>query len=137
MLAQPSSVLTALQGPARGCSDRSLPRDLITYSSSTHGQDVESLCLTWQPWLAGNYDTFQKSVRENEIIQAKQYEKEQADIKHIKEFIASCGWVPIPAPCLMGLQSSSAGSHPDVIPGTGNVRRWCNSLLPAQKRCVE
>ena len=42
-------------------------------------------------WLAGNYDTFVKTVKENEIIQQKQYEKEQSDIKHIKEFIASCG----------------------------------------------
>ena len=41
--------------------------------------------------VAGNYDTFIKTVKENEIIQQKQYEKEQADIKHIKEFIASCG----------------------------------------------
>jgi ATP-binding cassette subfamily F protein 2 len=32
-----------------------------------------------------------KTVRENEIIQQKKYEKEQDDIKHIKEFIASCG----------------------------------------------
>ena len=40
---------------------------------------------------AGNYDTYCKSVRDNEVIQQKAYEKEQADIKHIKEFIASCG----------------------------------------------
>ena len=48
----------------------------------------------------GNYDTFVKTVRENEIIQQKKYEKEQDDIKHIKEFIASCGagaQLPIPA----------------------------------------
>ena len=32
-----------------------------------------------------------KTVRENEVIQQKKYEKEQDDIKHIKEFIASCG----------------------------------------------
>ncbi len=31
--------------------------------------------------MAGNYDTFQKTVRENETIQAKQYAKEQDDIK--------------------------------------------------------
>ena len=41
--------------------------------------------------VAGNYDTFVKTVKENEVIQQKQYEKEQNDIKHIKEFIASCG----------------------------------------------
>lgn len=44
----------------------------------------------WMP-LAGNYDTYVKTVKEQEIIQQKQYEKEQSDIKHIKEFIASCG----------------------------------------------
>lgn len=31
--------------------------------------------------MTGNYDTFQKTVRENETIQAKQYAKEQDDIK--------------------------------------------------------
>jgi hypothetical protein len=40
---------------------------------------------------AGNYDTFMKTVAENEIVQMKKYQKEQEDIKHIKEFIASCG----------------------------------------------
>jgi DNA-binding protein H-NS len=29
--------------------------------------------------------------QENEVIQARKYEKEQEEIKHIKEFIASCG----------------------------------------------
>ena len=52
---------------------------------------VGGVSLTWQHWIAGNYDTFVKTVKENEIIQQKQYEKEQSDIKHIKEFIASCG----------------------------------------------
>ena len=40
---------------------------------------------------AGNYDTFLKTVRENEIIQDKKRQKEQDDIKHLKEFIASAG----------------------------------------------
>jgi ATPase subunit of ABC transporter with duplicated ATPase domains len=40
---------------------------------------------------AGNYDTFMKTVAENEVVQMKKYQKEQEDIKHIKEFIASCG----------------------------------------------
>lgn len=39
----------------------------------------------------GNYDSFIRTKQENEINQQKQYEKEQADIKHMKEFIASCG----------------------------------------------
>ena len=42
-------------------------------------------------YYTGNYDTFRKTVRENEVIQMKKYEKEQDDIKHLKEFIASCG----------------------------------------------
>ena len=33
-------------------------------------------------------------MKENEVIQQKKYEKEQDDIKHIKEFIASCGAPP-------------------------------------------
>lgn len=37
----------------------------------------------------GNYDTFVKTKGENEVNQMKRYEKEQADIKHLKEFIAS------------------------------------------------
>ena len=45
------------------------------------------------PTLAyvGNYDTYVKTVAENEVVQMKKYEKEQEDIKHLKEFIASCG----------------------------------------------
>mmetsp|Transcript_1263 Transcript_1263/g.2726 ORF Transcript_1263/g.2726 Transcript_1263/m.2726 type:complete len:624 (+) Transcript_1263:96-1967(+) len=39
----------------------------------------------------GNYDTFVKTKQENEINQMRRYEKEQADIKHLKEFISSCG----------------------------------------------
>ena len=42
-------------------------------------------------YYTGNYDTFRKTVRENEVIQTKKYAKEQDDIKHLKEFIASCG----------------------------------------------
>lgn len=39
----------------------------------------------------GNYDMFVQTKGELEVNQMKQYEKEQADIKHIKQFIASCG----------------------------------------------
>lgn len=35
-------------------------------------------------------------MKENEVIQQKKYEKEQDDIKHIKEFIASCGALLFP-----------------------------------------
>jgi ATP-binding cassette subfamily F protein 2 len=39
----------------------------------------------------GNYDQFIKTKAEMEVQQTKQYQKEQDDIKHIKQFIASCG----------------------------------------------
>ena len=42
-------------------------------------------------YYSGNYDAFVKTKKENEVNQMKRYEKEQADIKHLKEFIASCG----------------------------------------------
>ena len=42
-------------------------------------------------YYTGNYDTFCKTVQENEVIQQKKYEKEQDDIKHLKAFISSCG----------------------------------------------
>ncbi len=42
-------------------------------------------------YYTGNYDTYVKTVKENEVIQQKKHEKEQDDIKHIKAFIASCG----------------------------------------------
>jgi ATP-binding cassette subfamily F protein 2 len=39
----------------------------------------------------GNYDQYVKTKKEHEINQMKRFEKEQEDIKHLKEFIASCG----------------------------------------------
>ena len=65
----------------------------------SHSQDFLNGVCTHIIWLTqgkltyytGNYDTFCKTVRENEVIQQKKHEKEQEDIKHIKEFIASCG----------------------------------------------
>jgi ATP-binding cassette subfamily F protein 2 len=42
-------------------------------------------------YYSGNYDQFVKTKQENEVNQMRRYEKEQADIKHLKEFIASCG----------------------------------------------
>ena len=42
-------------------------------------------------YYKGNYDMFVKTKKDNEIEQLKQHEKEQSDIKHLKEFIASCG----------------------------------------------
>jgi len=39
----------------------------------------------------GNYDSYVNTRRENEINLGKKHDKEQADIKHLKEFISSCG----------------------------------------------
>ena len=75
----------------------------MTYCTATHisilVQDFLNGVCTHVIWLTkqkltyytGNYDTFVKTVRENEVIQQKKYEKEQDDIKHLKAFIASCG----------------------------------------------
>lgn len=65
----------------------------------SHSQDFLNGVCTHIIWLTqnkltyytGNYDTFVKTVQENEVVQMKKYQKEQEDIKHIKEFIASCG----------------------------------------------
>eukprot|EP00197_Chlamydomonas_leiostraca_P002023 CAMPEP_0202857324 /NCGR_PEP_ID=MMETSP1391-20130828/315_1 /ASSEMBLY_ACC=CAM_ASM_000867 /TAXON_ID=1034604 /ORGANISM="Chlamydomonas leiostraca, Strain SAG 11-49" /LENGTH=610 /DNA_ID=CAMNT_0049536115 /DNA_START=82 /DNA_END=1914 /DNA_ORIENTATION=- len=65
----------------------------------SHSQDFLNGVTTHTIWITqgklqyytGNYDTFVKTVQEQEVIQQKKYEKEQEDIKHIKEFIASCG----------------------------------------------
>jgi ATP-binding cassette subfamily F protein 2 len=90
----------------------------------SHSQDFLNGVCTHIIWMThskltyytGNYDTFCKTVAENEVIQAKKHAKEQdgacsvascpvlrrasdwlrraprvADIKHLKEFIASCG----------------------------------------------
>jgi ATP-binding cassette subfamily F protein 2 len=39
----------------------------------------------------GNYATYVKTRADHEVRQMKAYEKEQDDIKHLKEFISSCG----------------------------------------------
>ncbi|KAG8468628.1 hypothetical protein KFE25_013711 [Diacronema lutheri] len=73
------------------------PRCLLVIS---HSQDfLNGVCtnmmhLTVQgklQYYGGNYEAFVRTREELEINQMKRYEKEQADIKHIKEFIASCG----------------------------------------------
>merc|ERR1712012_185639 len=43
--------------------------------------------VTW----GGNYDAYVKTRTEHETNQLKQYTKEQDDIKHLQEFIRSCG----------------------------------------------
>ena len=42
-------------------------------------------------YFGGNYDSYVKTRTENEINQQKAYEKQQEEIKHIKEFIAKAG----------------------------------------------
>eukprot|EP00051_Salpingoeca_urceolata_P013702 m.173259 g.173259 ORF g.173259 m.173259 type:complete len:583 (-) comp17867_c1_seq3:368-2116(-) len=42
-------------------------------------------------YYGGNYATYVRTKQELEVNQMKQYEKQQKEIKHIKEFIASCG----------------------------------------------
>eukprot|EP01134_Creolimax_fragrantissima_P004403 CFRG4403T1 len=42
-------------------------------------------------YYGGNYDAYVKTRGENEINQMKQYTKQQEEIKHIKDFISSCG----------------------------------------------
>lgn len=39
----------------------------------------------------GNYDQYVQTKKELDVQQMKKYQKEQDDIKHIKQFIASCG----------------------------------------------
>ena len=36
------------------------------------------------PCCSGDYDTFQKTLESDAIIQQKKFDKEQADIKHLK-----------------------------------------------------
>lgn len=54
----------------------------------THIIRVSNRTLTY---YTGDYDTYQKTREADEVIQQKKYEKEQADIKHLRDFIASCG----------------------------------------------
>ncbi|KAJ1677765.1 ABC transporter ATP-binding protein arb1, partial [Spiromyces aspiralis] len=42
-------------------------------------------------YYSGNYDTFVRTKAELEVNQMKAYEKQQAEIQHIKKFIASAG----------------------------------------------
>eukprot|EP00245_Coleochaete_scutata_P006431 TRINITY_DN20872_c0_g1_i1.p1 TRINITY_DN20872_c0_g1~~TRINITY_DN20872_c0_g1_i1.p1 ORF type:complete len:621 (+),score=134.13 TRINITY_DN20872_c0_g1_i1:183-2045(+) len=65
----------------------------------SHSQDFLNGVCTHIIWLTkrkltyytGNYDTFRKTVEEEQTVQMKKRQKEQDDIKHLKEFIASCG----------------------------------------------
>mmetsp|Transcript_9478 Transcript_9478/g.15140 ORF Transcript_9478/g.15140 Transcript_9478/m.15140 type:complete len:1139 (+) Transcript_9478:93-3509(+) len=65
----------------------------------SHSQDFLNGVCTHIIWMtqgqliyySGNYDTYEKTVSDNEVVQQKKYEKEQADITHLKLFISSCG----------------------------------------------
>ncbi len=65
----------------------------------SHSQDFLNGVCTHIIWMTqgklkyytGNYDTYARTVRDEEVVQQKKYEKEQADIAHLKQFIASCG----------------------------------------------
>jgi ATP-binding cassette subfamily F protein 2 len=65
----------------------------------SHSQDFLNGVCTHMIWLTqskltyytGDYDTYCKTVKENEVLQQRKYEKEQDDIKHLKAFISSCG----------------------------------------------
>merc|ERR1719472_542267 len=66
----------------------------------SHSQDfLDGVCteimhLTNQGTLefyGGNYSNFVSTRKEREVNQLKKYEKEQEDIKHLQEFIRSCG----------------------------------------------
>jgi len=66
----------------------------------SHSQDflnnvtTDTIYLDHQKQLTyygGNYDTFVKTKEENEVNQMKAYNKQQAEIEHIKKFAASAG----------------------------------------------
>jgi len=72
------------------------PHTLVVIS---HSQDfLNSVCtniinLTYQKlvYYTGNYDQFVKTKADLEVDQMKRYHKQQEEIQHIKQFIASCG----------------------------------------------
>ncbi|KAJ1638265.1 P-loop containing nucleoside triphosphate hydrolase protein, partial [Pavlovales sp. CCMP2436] len=73
------------------------PRCLLVIS---HSQDfLNGVCTNIMhltvsgklQYYGGNYETFVRTREELEVNQMKRYEKEQGDIKHLKDFISSCG----------------------------------------------
>lgn len=58
-----------------------------TINPTTSNQSTHA--TTNQPTT--NHHHHNNQVAENEVVQLKKFQKEQDDIKHIKEFIASCG----------------------------------------------
>eukprot|EP00124_Ichthyophonus_hoferi_P003963 Ihof_evm2s387 gene=Ihof_evmTU2s387 len=72
-------------------------RILIVVSHSQdflNGVTTHTIHLTTKhvlQYYGGNYDTYIKTKTENEVNQMRAYVKQQEEIKHIKDFIASCG----------------------------------------------
>lgn len=72
------------------------PRILVVIS---HSQDfLNGVCTNMMvmqqrklKYWGGNYDTYQNTRREQDANQLKLYRKQQDEIAHTKEFIASCG----------------------------------------------
>eukprot|EP00775_Hariotina_reticulata_P004706 gene4706-4957_t len=59
---------------------------------AAHAEAVEAHQAAFKAMDAVDRAAFlEKTVADNEVVQQKKYEKEHEDIKHIKEFIASCG----------------------------------------------
>lgn len=54
----------------------------------THIMHLRQSKLTY---YTGNYSTYVKTRSEKETNQMKEYEKQQAEIEHLKKFISSCG----------------------------------------------
>jgi hypothetical protein len=104
----------------------------------SHSQDFLNGVCTHIIWLTknkltyytGNYDTFCKTVAENEVIQQKKYEKEQEDIKHIKQFIASCGtslrWIPASLAYQGAAHSCCATALHTIAPVAYDAGRRCS-----------
>ena len=63
----------------------------------SHSQDFLNGVCTHIIWMtqgklkyySGNYDSYARTVRDEEVVQQKKYEKEQADITHLKQFISN------------------------------------------------
>ena len=64
------------------------PQDFLNgVCSKTYHLGVDKVLRLY----SGNFDNYVKTRKEVEVNQQKKYEKEQEDIKHLLEFIRSCG----------------------------------------------
>ena len=90
-------------------------------------------------YYTGDYDTYQKTLEAENVIQQKKHDKEQADIKHLREFIASCGTY-----ANMMKQANSKQKILDKMEAAGSRRRprrrrrssWrSRSVASSRRRC--